>query len=296
MRAPDGRLKILDFGLAIMESAAVRAVAGSPITQPGAIMGTPAYMAPEQLNGGKVDARTDVFALGVLLYEYATGTHPFEAPTPLARVARLLETDPAPIQGLRPDLPPQLVSVITRSLRKTPEERFASAAELAVALSRDADQLSRDPDREPGTGTTRWWRTHQTAMLGLYFLACGVAWQIKEWQHGPADTLFLFIGVAATIVGVLRGHLLFTEQMNRASFPAERRRVEPITFAVDVMIALALSIDGLLLRGPRPLAAVLTIALGVGIALARLVVEPSTIRGAFPEAPGGHPSSPVHRS
>src|SRR4029079_14401061 len=79
MRGADGRLKILDFGLA---RATLNTADGGPrITQPGMLIGTPAYMAPEQINGLPVDARADVFALGVLLYEYACGTHPFAATT-----------------------------------------------------------------------------------------------------------------------------------------------------------------------------------------------------------------------
>ena len=164
--------------------------------------------------------------------------------------------------------------MIERSLRKAPADRFASAAEIVRALAQDDDPA-------PAGGVATWWRTHQVAAIVLYFLASALAWQIKEWQHGPSDALFVFVGVAATIAGVFRGHLLFTEQMNRPSFAAERRRAEPVTFAVDVAIALALGVNGLLLTRTRPLFAVLTIALGICIALARVVVERATTTAAF---------------
>jgi hypothetical protein len=125
-----------------------------------------------------------------------------------------------------------------------------------------------------------WWRTHQIAAIALYFLASSVAWQAKEWQPGSTTVLFMLIGTAAAVGGVFRGHLLFTERMNGASFAGERRRGEPVTLAVDLVIALALVADGLSLSA-RPVAAVLTIALAVGIALARLLVERSTTSAAF---------------
>ena len=90
------------------------------MTGPGVLAGTPAYMAPEQLNGQAVGARADVFAFGVLLYEYACGTHPFDAPTLLGIAARVLESDAPPLDSLRPDLPAKLSDIVERCLRKSP--------------------------------------------------------------------------------------------------------------------------------------------------------------------------------
>jgi predicted Ser/Thr protein kinase len=270
IRRVDGQLKILDFGLARLQSAGVDAA--PRITQPGTLVGTPAYMAPEQLNGGEVDARADVFGLGVLLYELATGVHPFDAPTPLGTIARILETEPRPIEAVRPDVPDVLARAVDRALRKAPSERFRSAGEMLDALSR-APEASR---------ASAWWRTHQTTVLGLYFVGAAVAWQLKEWQPGPGTRVFMVVGVAATVGGVFRGHLLFTERLNRQSFAAERRRANPITLVVDLVIALALAYDGFTLEA-RPLASVLTIGLAVGLALARLLLERSTTAAAFGE-------------
>jgi hypothetical protein len=270
MRRVDGQLKILDFGLARLPQADEVA---PHLTQTDTIVGTPAYMAPEQLNGGIVDLRADVFALGVLLYELATGSHPFEAPTPLGMIARILEAEPRPIDAVRPDTPDAVARTIARALRKVPAERFPSAGEMHEALSGSQPHAS---------GVSAWWRTHQTTVLGLYFVAAAVAWQLKEWQPGVGTPLFTVVGVAATVGGVFRGHLLFTERMNRRSFAAERRRADPITLIVDLIIALALAVDGLMLQ-KRPLAAVLTIGLAVGFALTRLLLERSTAAAAFGE-------------
>ncbi|OGA47443.1 MAG: hypothetical protein A3G25_11330 [Betaproteobacteria bacterium RIFCSPLOWO2_12_FULL_63_13] len=291
MRARDGRLKILDFGLARVEESGAGSLAvsgpGAPSvealprahpTEPGMLAGTPAYMAPEQLNGQPVNARADVFEFGVLVYEYAVGTHPFDAPTPLGVAARVLESHAHPIE--RPDLPPQVVDVLERCLRKAPADRFASAVDLVHALARDEATPRR-------AGGTPWWRAHQLATMALYFVASALAWQVKEWQPGTAGVVFLTIGVAASIGGVFRGHLLFAERVagsGAVAFSAERRRATPATLVVDLLIALALVIDGMILSSARPLAAVLTLALAAGIGLARLLVEPSTTRIMFGEA------------
>ena len=134
MRTGDGRVKILDFGLARADALdddprAIR------VTQTGVLVGTPGYMAPEQLNGERGDARADVFAFGLLIYELACGVHPFASSTPLGVAARILHSDAAPIDDLCPALPAPLAVVVDRCLRKSPAERFGSAAEIAAALA-----------------------------------------------------------------------------------------------------------------------------------------------------------------
>jgi len=167
MRTVDGRIKILDFGLARQPRAALAAAgAASIVTHAGAVVGTPAYMAPEQLNGQPADLRTDVFAFGVLMYEYATGRHPFDAPTAIARAGRVLTAEPEPLARYRADLSAALVSVIDRCLAKAPDERFASAIDLLGALP-EAETVGRravplvGPSGTTAIADTSWWRMHQ---------------------------------------------------------------------------------------------------------------------------------------
>jgi hypothetical protein len=108
-----------------------------------------------------------------------------------------------------------------------------------------------------------------------------LGWQIKEWQHGLTDPIFLVIGVAATAGAIFRGHLMFTERMNSAGFDDERQRARPITMGLDLLIAALLVADGIGVAGARPLVGVLTFALAVGVALQSLVVEPATTSAAF---------------
>ncbi len=292
MRTKDGRLKILDFGLALTEeippgpSAPVTGEGPrtpgpqqARMTGPGVLAGTPAYMAPEQLNGQAVGARADVFAFGVLIYEYACGTHPFDAPTLLGIAARVLESDA-----------PRTRQPAPRSAGETVRHRGAMPAQVAAGSvcvrGRDCRRRCRGtrPTAPRSVRGRTWWRAHQVAMIVLYLLASMLAWQVKEWHPGAAGVVFLALGVAATTGGVFRGHLLFTERLvgaGGAGFSAERRRATPATLVADLLIALALVADGVIMSRARPLAAVLTLALGVGIGLARVVVEPSTTTATF---------------
>jgi predicted Ser/Thr protein kinase len=277
MRGLDGRLKILDFGLARVSAEA--ADERPRVTQPGMLIGTPAYMAPEQINGLPVDARADVFAVGVLLYEYASGAHPFAASTALATVARVLESDARPLLS-RADVPSRVADVIARCLEKAPADRFGSASELLGALETvGADEAVPVPH-------AAWWRVHQIVIALLYVTAATLAWQLKEWVETPVSVaIFLALGAAATIGGILRGHLVFTAVMNPARLATERRRARGATRLLDLLIALLLFADAAIVAGTGALPAVFAIALAIGIALASLVLEPATTAAAFGEEP-----------
>jgi len=276
MRTSDGRLKILDFGLARIDAPAESA---SPMhafaTLPGVLIGTPAYMAPEQLNGQPVDARADVFAYGVLMYEYSCGVHPFSASTELARIARLLESDARPLGERCPQLPAAIADVVARCLHKAPAERYGSAGEILQVINRD---LAARPLRP----SMIWWRTHQLAIMTVYVIAAVVAWHLKEAFVGARSLwLFIGIGIGAALGGIGRGHLLFTEQINRPRLVTEWRRTARANLIVELLMAAALFADALLAVPTRPLWAMLTMALAVGIALAAVLMEPATTAAAF---------------
>jgi len=131
-----GGVKILDFGLAKL----VQQDEGLDLTQrptesaPQAMLGTAAYMSPEQARGQKVDARSDLFSLGVVLYESLSGRSPFRRATLLDSASAVLHDDPPPLAASAPQCPPALESIVRRCLEKRPEERFSSAHDLALAL------------------------------------------------------------------------------------------------------------------------------------------------------------------
>ncbi len=131
-----GQAKVLDFGLAKLLRPVSEATLTESLTETQAVAGTLPYMAPEQLRGEKVDARADIYALGVVLYEMATGRRPFEATLPTALAADIQHKAPPWPGRINPELPPKLEDIILKCLEKEPENRYQSAKELAVDLRR----------------------------------------------------------------------------------------------------------------------------------------------------------------
>ncbi|HEX9150026.1 MAG TPA: protein kinase [Thermoanaerobaculia bacterium] len=140
-----GFVKIMDFGLAkILPSPAAEALTDSEsdltvtsgLTTPGVTMGTVSFMSPEQVRGEEVDARTDLFSFGALLYDMAVGEPPFRGATPAVKLSAILERNPAPPLEKNPGLPAKLQDIILKALEKNREERYQSAREMAVDLRR----------------------------------------------------------------------------------------------------------------------------------------------------------------
>ncbi len=146
----DGRIKILDFGLAKLratpkseirnptsaEAATVRIDSNAIVnaTEPGMVLGTPNYMAPEQVRGEPVDHRTDIFAFGCVLYEMLSGTRAFRRNTPVESMNAILNEEPHELAETNPKIPSSLERIVTRCLSKRPDGRFQSATDLAFAL------------------------------------------------------------------------------------------------------------------------------------------------------------------
>ena len=134
MVTPRGEVKVLDFGLAKRFGPAAVPALSRTLTDEQTLVGTMPYMAPEQLLGREVDARTDLYALGVVLYELATGRRPFDETQSFALASQILNQAPEPPRELRAELSPGLEAVVLRCLAKDPAARFATARELGEAL------------------------------------------------------------------------------------------------------------------------------------------------------------------
>jgi serine/threonine-protein kinase len=156
---PDGRVTLMDFGIALRYAS--RRLSLNHLSN---AVGTPDYMAPEQVRGERGDARTDVYALGAVLYELLAGVVPYPAEAALEAMRRKVQTDPPLVRHLRPDVPLALEAVIYRALRRKPAERYASMAALEQDL-RHLDELvlpekyERDEPPPPPLGDLPPWRT-----------------------------------------------------------------------------------------------------------------------------------------
>jgi serine/threonine protein kinase/Tol biopolymer transport system component len=155
----DGRVKVLDFGLAKRETGApvpddTRSPTLAPPTEPGTVMGTVGYMSPEQVRGRPVDARSDIFAFGAVLYEMLSGRRAFQRDTAAETMTAILREDPPALEAAVESLPPALGRVVTHCLEKQREERFQSAHDLAFDLSSLVDSQVRH-ERVPKTTSGR---------------------------------------------------------------------------------------------------------------------------------------------
>jgi hypothetical protein len=146
MRTAETTAKVMDFGLA--------RGAEANLTQDGALLGTPAYMAPEQIRGQKIDGRSDLFSLGVVLYELLTGHKPFSGDSISSVIYRIVNEDPREASTVRPDLDPEFSRLLQRALAKQPEDRFQSGEEFAAALRQAAARVARPSDTQPISAVT----------------------------------------------------------------------------------------------------------------------------------------------
>jgi serine/threonine protein kinase/Tol biopolymer transport system component len=157
MLRPDGYVKVLDFGLAKLaeESPGVpfeEALTKQVRTGSGVIMGTAGYMSPEQARGKTVDARTDIFSLGAVIYELVTHRKPFDGETPSDVMAAILKTEPKPLTESIADAPPELSRIVMKALRKDPEQRYQSVKDLLIdlrALKQDLEFQEKMGSRAP---------------------------------------------------------------------------------------------------------------------------------------------------
>jgi serine/threonine protein kinase len=124
---PDGTPVLVDLGIAAVQG-------GAKLTQTGSVIGTPAYMSPEQVRGVPLDGRADLYALGIMLYEMLTGIRPFEADSSIAVLHKQVYEDPLPLDKFRPDLSPQTLQLVATAMQKDPARRYQSAEEMVQAI------------------------------------------------------------------------------------------------------------------------------------------------------------------
>ena len=260
--APGGAVKVVDFGIAQVEG-----VQATRLTRGGALVGTPAYMAPEQLLGGTTDVRADIYALGVVLTEMLTGLHPL---TP----------------G-RPPMPVSASEIAWRCIQTDPDQRYQSAHELLAALERElahpSDRTSAQQVKAIRARSSRWWwEFHQALAALVYGVMTWPAWLARSVPGGKeGNAIFVAILAAAVVAATLRLHLWFTSRFYPAELAWTRLRAAAWVFAADCVFTGTLVFSGILIGESGPELAVVLIAVGVGSAVAFLLIEPATARAAF---------------
>ena len=235
--ADDGRVKLLDFGLAKLtevidgdlEGATVTAAQVNLQTEEGAILGTVAYMSPEQAEGRKVDRRSDIFSFGSVLYEMVTGRRAFEGTNKVSTLAAILHTEPKATSEISVRVPIELDKIIVRCLRKDPERRAQGIVDIKLAL----EELKQDSDSGKLSGQVE------------------AAAAVRQPARLPRRFVAITAGVVALVV-VIAG-LAWWLPKRPAPAPARSEWVQ-ITNLPDSVVQPALSPDGRMLtfiRGPR---------------------------------------------
>jgi predicted Ser/Thr protein kinase len=283
MLTATGRVKIVDFGIASVDGP------GSGLTRTGVILGTPGYMAPEQLSGQAADARSDVFALGVLLYEMIGGRPPFGDTASWTVVAAVLERDPQPLCQLADGVTPALERVVMTCLAKAPASRYPTAAAVADALAPVLSELasaSGEPAPRaiagvapaPRPGAMWWLQFHQLAASAALALMMIPAWKLmSRLPRLTGRVLVMTLLVMAAALGTMRLHLWFMARHDGAGLAREIARVAPMLRWGNRLFALVLGLGGLAVADGSPELAGVCVACAAGTLVAGEVVEPVTM-------------------
>ena len=208
----DGRIKILDFGIAIFDQAAVQTGEQPPLTRTGLAMGTVGYMSPEQLLGQPATAQSDLFSFGVVMHEMLAGSHPFARRTAPEVQTAVLREDPASLGRAVPGVSPSMVRLIERCLDKQPRARPESARDLAMfleALGEAPAPVPRPVDDEPAN----------RLRIRLVAAACGLLLLL------PAAWGYVRITSARAAREIAAGELLRAERMTRYIHDEQRNRI-----------------------------------------------------------------------
>jgi serine/threonine protein kinase len=241
MCCQSGTIKILDFGLAKCHAPLAEAMTQSGnTTGSGMMMGTVAYMSPEQLEARPTDARTDIFAAGSIMYELATGSHPFGGGSAASTIANILTLEPPPLPPQSGSISPaELERIINKCLRKDRDNRYQSARELLMDLEalRQAAKAGRAPRSLPekpaetivrralqpvGPSPRRWWEMNAYCCIISFPAIAYWVWRVREWlPHEWAALIFFGMVLLVSSSMTMRLYLLMMSGFNPTNLHTE---------------------------------------------------------------------------
>jgi hypothetical protein len=280
MISPGRCLKILDFGLARKEG-----FDSSRITSSGTVVGTVAYMSPEQARGSATDFRTDLFSFGLIVFEMATGRNPFEGENFSATYRlRLEDFEPPSLAAAWPSCPLELERIVSTCLQCEPARRYASTAELVEALtglkrgSRPFPAPAPAPAPRRDTAA-RWWKTHLAVVSLAYAGMIYPAWHVRTFLPSNLGPLLALLELAAATAAVAtRLHLWFTYDVEPEELQALHAKTWWLIAAADLLFSLALLGTAAGIYHDHQEFAMLFVLVPVLLLIAAMVIEPTTMR------------------
>ncbi|MPY86544.1 MAG: protein kinase [Luteitalea sp.] len=299
-------IKIVDFGLAQLTTDP-RAELPARLTRSGMVVGTPAYMSPEQLRGEEADQRCDQFGFGLLVYELAAGRHPFGGTDVATTWARILRDEATPLVS-DDAVVVQLQPLIARCLAKDPAERFHTTDDLvsaivaagrlsAVALAKVDRHSPAEAARPtnpalvtsssvagpPQPAPRMWWEVHQIVVSLVYGLMLWPMWMVRPHvASGTGRTLLLVALVAVVAVAAsLRLNLAFTSRCYPAALRLQRRRVSGLVRLADWAFGVLLLVGAAIVGNADVELTALLVGVAIGASVAFLFIEPATAHAAL---------------
>ena len=229
----EGNARIMDFGIA-------RSLRGLGLTREGVVVGTPAYMSPEQARGQDVDHRTDIWSLGVVLYEMLTGQLPFRGKNEQAVIHSILSDEPEPLTGLRPEVTQELEKIVEKALVKSPDKRYMNIAEMLADI-RSAEKEHKTKEVMSKVPLLKdLWRRRVPQIVGIYLIAAIaivelVKWLVSRYALSPNLPDFSLVVLLSFIPAVL-AMAYFHGGRGRRKFG----KAEKIIIPVNILLSVAL--------------------------------------------------------